>query len=52
MNKPLAEIFKYNRWANLELLNACAALTDEQLDTRAPGTSGTVRELLMHVVGG
>lgn len=52
MNKPLAEIFKYNRWANLELLNACAALTDEQLDTRGAGTSGTVRELLMHVVGG
>ena len=52
MNQPLAEIFKYNRWANLELMNACRSLTDEQLDTRGPGTSGTVRELLMHVVGG
>lgn len=52
MNQPLAEIFKYNRWANLQLLNVCRSLTDERLDTRAPGTSGTVRELLMHVVGG
>jgi uncharacterized damage-inducible protein DinB len=52
MNKSLGEIFKYNRWANLQLIEACRSLTDEQLDTRAPGTSGTVRELLMHVVGG
>ena len=51
VNQPLAEIFKYNRWANLQLIDACRALTDEVLDTRATGTSGTVRELLMHVIG-
>ncbi|HKF75676.1 MAG TPA: DinB family protein [Candidatus Dormibacteraeota bacterium] len=52
MNQPLSEIFRYNRWANEQLIEACRALTDEQLDTRAPGTSGSVRELLLHVVGG
>lgn len=40
MNKSLGEIFKYNRLANLQLIEACRSLTDEQLDTRAPGTSG------------
>lgn len=52
MNKGLAEVFEYNRWANLRLIDACRALGDEHLDARVPGTSGTVRELLLHVVGG
>jgi uncharacterized damage-inducible protein DinB len=52
VNGPLAEIFRYNRWATLRLLEACRPLTDEQLDTRVAGVSGTVRELLLHVVGG
>ncbi len=52
MNQALAEVFRYNRWANLQLFEACRSLSDEHLDTRVPGTSGTVRELLLHVVGG
>jgi uncharacterized damage-inducible protein DinB len=52
MSEALAEIFKYNRWANRQLIEACRSLSDEQLDARGPGTSGTVRELLVHVVGG
>ncbi|MGI8551750.1 MAG: hypothetical protein ACR2PL_13330 [Dehalococcoidia bacterium] len=32
MNTPLAELFRYNRWANLMLLNAYRTLSDEQLD--------------------
>jgi uncharacterized damage-inducible protein DinB len=52
MNDGLAEVFRYNRWANLRLIDACRSLTDEQLDARVPGASGTVRELLLHVVGG
>ena len=52
MNDGLAEVFRYNRWANLRLIDACRSLGDEQLDARVPGTSGTVRELLLHVVGG
>ena len=52
MNAPLAEIFHYNKWANLTLMEACRALADEQLDARVPGISGSVRELLTHIVGG
>jgi uncharacterized damage-inducible protein DinB len=52
VNGPLAEVFRYNRWATLSLLEACRTLSDEHLDARVAGTSGTVRELLMHVVGG
>lgn len=51
-NRPLAESFRYNRWANLRLIDACAGLTDAQLATRVPGTSGSIAELLTHVVGG
>jgi len=52
VNLPLAEILRYNRWATLQLVEACRVLNDEQLDTQGLGTSGTVRQLLLHVVGG
>ncbi len=52
MNQPLAEMFRYNRWANLTLLEACRGLTQEQLDAGPPGMSGSIGELLTHVVGG
>ncbi|MBE0610834.1 MAG: DinB family protein [Dehalococcoidia bacterium] len=52
MNAPLAEMLRYNRWATLTLVEACRSLSDPQLDAREPGTSGAVRELLLHIVGG
>ncbi len=52
MNAPLAEILRYNRWANDQLLGACRSLIDEQMDHRAAFASGSVRELLLHIVGG
>lgn len=52
MNKDLAEMFRYNAWANRELFTACRSLTAGQLDTHVPGISGSVRELLMHIAGG
>src|SRR5438477_11258852 len=52
MNTPRAHIFHYNKWANLTLIDACTALTGDQLDTRLPAASGSVRELLVHIVGG
>jgi uncharacterized damage-inducible protein DinB len=52
MNRPLAEVLRYNRWAMMTLLDACRTLTDEQLDYRGAGVSGSVRELLLHVAGG
>lgn len=52
MNKGLAEMFRYNAWANRELFEACRSLTEEQLDLQIQGISGSVRELLMHIAGG
>jgi uncharacterized damage-inducible protein DinB len=52
MNTPLAEMFRYNKWATLALVEACRSLTDQQLDHRRPGVSGSVRALLLHTVGG
>ena len=52
MSLGLAEMLRYNRWANLALLEACRGLTDEQLDARVGGIGAPVRELLQHIVGG
>ena len=50
MTTPLSQIFAYNYWANLRLLDVCATLTDEQLDTTMIGIFGSIRETLMHLV--
>lgn len=52
MSLGLAEMLRYNRWANLALLEACRGLTDEQLDALLPGVAAPIRELLQHIVGG
>jgi uncharacterized damage-inducible protein DinB len=51
MSTALADCLRYNRWANLVLIDACRGLTDEHLDARATRSSRSVRELLSHVVG-
>jgi uncharacterized damage-inducible protein DinB len=51
MSKALADCLRYNRWANLGLIDACRGLSDEQLDARATSSSRSVRELLQHIVG-
>jgi uncharacterized damage-inducible protein DinB len=50
MATGLPNFFEYNLWANLRLLEACASLSDEQLDTTTIGTYGTIRETLMHML--
>ena len=52
MNEPLANMLRYEAWATATLLEACRALTPEQLAYQAAGTSGTVQQLILHVVGG
>ena len=47
----LGKMFEHNRWANLRAVEACAGLTDAQLDATVPGTYGSVRDTLMHVAG-
>ncbi len=43
--------FGHNAWANLKLLQFCERLSDEQLDTNAPGCFGSIRDTLVHIVG-
>ncbi len=52
VNEPLAEMFRYNRWANVQLLEACRSLSEEQLEARLTPESRSVRELLSHIVNG
>jgi uncharacterized damage-inducible protein DinB len=46
----LTILFRHNRWANLRLLEQCAALTDAQLETTVVGTYGSIRDTLQHLV--
>ena len=49
MDELLIEAFRYNKWANLHLLEVCAELSDEQLELTTPGTYGTISATLMHL---
>jgi uncharacterized damage-inducible protein DinB len=49
LDQPLIEAFRYNKWANLHLLDVCAKLSDEQLELTAPGTYGTISATLLHL---
>ena len=44
------EAFRYHRWANLHLLDACAKLSDEQLQLTSPGTYGTIAATWLHLL--
>ena len=46
----LVDLFRHNIWANVRLFEACESLSDEQLDITIPGTYGTIRDTLFHVV--
>ncbi len=47
----LAKLFEHNNWANQKVIEACAALTDEQLDTPPQSaTEGSIRSTLLHLV--
>ena len=47
----LAHAFDHHVWATLTLMDACDALTPEQLETNVPGTYGTVLDTMRHTVG-
>jgi uncharacterized damage-inducible protein DinB len=44
------EFIGYNTWANRRLLEACEALSLEQLAASGPGANGTVARTLEHLV--
>jgi uncharacterized damage-inducible protein DinB len=50
MESLLVEAFRYNKWANLHLLDVCAGFTDDQLQMTAAGTYGTIAATFMHLL--
>ena len=47
----LEKLFEHNNWANLQIIQACSALSDEQLDAEPQSvTKGTIRRTLLHLV--
>jgi uncharacterized damage-inducible protein DinB len=47
----LVEAFRYNKWANLHILDVCAGLSEDQLQLTTPGTYGTITATLQHLLG-
>jgi uncharacterized damage-inducible protein DinB len=47
----LVKLFEHNNWANMEIIRACSALSDEQLDAEPQSaTIGSIRLTLVHLV--
>ena len=46
----LAAFFSHHLWANLQLLQACAELTPEQLQATVSGGFGSIQATLEHIV--
>jgi uncharacterized damage-inducible protein DinB len=47
----LEDAFAHHVWATTQLIDACAALSPEQLQTRAVGTYGPILRTMQHLVG-
>jgi uncharacterized damage-inducible protein DinB len=47
----LQDAFGHHVWATLRLIDACLALTPDQLETTVPGTYGSILATLRHTVG-
>jgi uncharacterized damage-inducible protein DinB len=46
----LVKLFEHNNWANDRIIQACSALSDEQLDTEPQSaTLGNIRTTLLHL---
>ena len=50
MDELLIEAFRYNKWANLHLIDVCAKLSPAQLQLTAPGTYGTIEATFLHLM--
>ena len=48
---PMDDAFAHHVWATLRLVDACLALSAEQLGTTVPGTYGSILETQRHLVG-
>lgn len=47
----LAVLIEYDNWATEKMARFCAALSPAQLELTTPGTMGTVKATLIHLVG-
>lgn len=47
----LLRAIQHNNWANQQLLDFCANLTDEQRDWTSAGTYGSIHACLQHIIG-
>jgi uncharacterized damage-inducible protein DinB len=47
----LGDAFAHHAWATFRVLDACEALSPEQLETAAPGTYGSILDTMRHIVG-
>jgi uncharacterized damage-inducible protein DinB len=48
----LARLLEHNNWANEQIIQICATLSDAQLDAEPAGAAlGSIRETLFHLVG-
>jgi uncharacterized damage-inducible protein DinB len=50
MNGTLVELYRHKTWATLRLIEFCQGLDDDMLDAAVPGTYGSIRETLRHLV--
>jgi len=49
----LEKLFEHNNWANSKIIQACSALTDEQMDAEPKSpTQGSIRSTLVHLATG
>jgi uncharacterized damage-inducible protein DinB len=50
MNGALLSMYRHKTWATLRLIEHCQGLADDHLDATIPGTYGTIRDTLRHLV--
>ncbi len=50
MSEALIESFGHKTWATLTLIEFCQRVGDEVLDSTTPGTYGSIRDTLQHLV--
>jgi uncharacterized damage-inducible protein DinB len=50
MSGALLQLYRHKTWATLRLIEYCRGIGDEHLDATIPGTYGTIRNTLKHLV--
>src|SRR5690349_5554183 len=50
MSDVLVQALRYNRWANLRLLDVCSKLSEEQRELDSPGTYGSIAATWLHLL--